>query len=161
MGQIVVQFAGNHDSIGSKAIEWFSHSKWSHVDTVMPDGRLLGARSDVIQNIPAGVQIRPSGYVHKEHDSLKRVHIPCTDAVEALYYKFVQSQIGKPYDKTAIFAFIVDRDWTAHDSWFCSELCAAAAEHAKLFSYRLAVKHNKIDPGDLLFVLSAITDVSK
>jgi uncharacterized protein YycO len=161
MGQIVMQFAGNDTSLGSKAIEWFSHSKWSHVDTVMPGGSLLGARSDVIQGIPAGVQIRPANYVHKEHDRLKRVHIPCADAVAKAYYDFVLAQVGKPYDKTAIFAFIVDRNWEAPDSWFCSELCSAAAVHAKLFTYKLAVKHNKIDPGDLLFVLSAITDVSK
>jgi hypothetical protein len=161
MGMIVMQFVGNRSSLGSLAIEWFSHSKWSHVDSVMPGGSLLGARSDRIMGIPPGVQIRPAEYVRAEKDRVKRVHIPCTDQQMNDYYAFVVSQVGKPYDKTAIIAFMVNRDWTAKDSWFCSELCGAAAVHAKLFSYRLAVKHNKIDPGDLLFVLSAITDVSK
>jgi hypothetical protein len=158
MGQIVMQFVGNHTSLGSKVIEWFSHSDYSHVDSVLPDGRLLGARSDKIMGIAPGVQIRPSIYVELEHDLITRVNIPCTDQQEKLYYEFVKSQIGKPYDKTAIFAFIVDRDWTEPDSWFCSELNSAATMHCGLFKH-LACPRNKIDPGDLIFLISSIVDI--
>jgi uncharacterized protein YycO len=160
MGQIVMQFVGNNTSIGSKLIEWFSHSPYSHVDTVMPNGTLLGARSDKIMGVPPGVQIRPASYVLAEHDLITRVVIPCTDAQQKKYYQFVTSQIGKPYDKTAIFAFVVNRDWTEDDAWFCSELNSAGTMACGLFKH-LSQPHNKIDPGDLFFLISSIVDIKK
>ena len=36
------------------------------------------------------------------------------------------SQIGKPYDWTALWSFVIRRDWQEDDSWFCSELVAWA-----------------------------------
>lgn len=41
-----------------------------------------------------------------------------------------RSQLGKPYDWTAIFALGLRRDWQEDDAWFCSELVAWAAAAA-------------------------------
>jgi hypothetical protein len=155
MGTIVMQFVGN-DSFGSRLIEWFDHGKYSHVDSVLPDGTLLGARNDVIEGIPSGVQIRPASYV--AGDRILRVTIPCTANQEEVYYDFVRTQIGKPYDETAIAAFAVGRDWRAPDSWFCSELCAAATEESGLVPPMIAPV-NKIAPDDLLLVISALVPI--
>lgn len=155
MGAIVMQFVGN-SSWGSRLIEWFDHGKYSHVDSVLPDGTLLGARNDVIDGIPSGVQIRPASYV--DGDKILRVTIPCTVNQEEAYYAFVRAQIGKPYDETAIAAFAVGRDWRAADSWFCSELCAAATEASGLVPAMIAPV-NKIAPDDLLLVVSALVSI--
>jgi hypothetical protein len=155
MSEIVMQFVGN-DSFGSRLIEWFDHGKYSHVDSVLPDGTLLGARNDVIDGIPSGVQIRPASYV--EGDKILRVTIPCTVNQEEAYYAFVRAQIGRPYDETAIAAFAVGRDWRAADSWFCSELCAAAIEASGLVPSMIAPV-NKIAPDDLLLVVSALVPI--
>ena len=40
------------------------------------------------------------------------------------------SQIGKPYDYTAILGLGLRRDWQEEDAWFCSELVAWAFQHA-------------------------------
>jgi hypothetical protein len=152
MGAITLQFVGN-DSLGSKLIEWYDHGQYSHVDTVLPDGSLLGARNDVIGSIPAGVQIRPAGYVLG--DRMKRVVLPCSDAKEQNYYDFVRAQIGKPYDQKAIAAFFTGRDWRNEDQWFCSELVAAGLEDATVFC-PLSAPVNKIAPDDLLLVISAM-----
>src|SRR5271170_1356882 len=61
------------EGISSSAIAWFGGGTFSHVDAIMPDGTLIGARSDIIyplmpdgttsvKPIPAGVQRRPAGY---------------------------------------------------------------------------------------------------
>ena len=35
--------------------------------------------------------------------------------------KWLEAQLGKPYDWTALLSFIVQRDWQEDDKWFCSE----------------------------------------
>jgi hypothetical protein len=157
MDSILVQFASDDHSIGSKLIEWFDHGQFSHVDSVLPDGTLLGARDDVINGIASGVQIRPADYVRA--DRIQRVAITVSPEIANAYYTFVRSQIGKPYDETAIAAFAVGRNWREPDSWFCSELCAAAFENSGLF-YPLAAACSKIAPDDLLLVISGMVDLT-
>lgn len=156
MGAIVMQFVGDSNSVGSTLIEWYDHSTYSHVDTVLPTGELLGARNDVIMNIPAGVQIRPASYVAGR--TILRVNIPCPDPVANSYYEFVKAQIGKPYDETAIAAFVFGRNWTEDDSWFCSELCSAALVFSG-YVHQLSSPCNKIAPGDLCLVISAFVQI--
>ena len=75
------------------------------------------------------------------------------------FYAFLKTQIGKPYDHSAILGFALDRDWRQSDSWFCSELVAAALEKAGYFSFCLAAPANKITPADLLLALSATAEL--
>lgn len=155
MGAIVAQFAGN-GSFGSRLIEWFDHGAYSHVDIVLPSGELLGARDDEIEGIPSGVQIRPASYVAGYH--VKRVEIPAPDPVVASFYELAHSQIGKPYDRTAIAAFFVGRDWREDDSWFCSELFSWLLEQSG-FLHPLSAPCNKIAPDDALLIVSAFIQV--
>lgn len=149
---IVMQFSRQND-IGSDLITWFSHGAgFSHVDTVMPDGRLLGARSDVCAGVPPGVQIRPVLYA--PFSRTLRVVLPADDETTCSYYAFVEAQIGKPYDMRAIEAFPLDRDWRTPNAWFCSELNAAALEACRWFAWPLATPADKIDPDDLVLVVS-------
>lgn len=157
MGAIVMQFVQG-SGFGADLIRWFDHGKYSHVDSVLPDGTLLGARDDVIDGIPSGVQIRPATYVAKE--AVLRVTIPCTVNQEEAYYDFVRAQLGKPYDETAIVAFAMGRDWRAADSWFCSELCAAGIEASGLIPPLIA-PFNKIAPDDLALVVSALVEIDQ
>jgi hypothetical protein len=156
MGAIIMQFVSDDKSFGSQAIEWFDHGQYSHVDSVMPDGSLLGARDDVYNGIPKGVQIRPSEYVAGK--VTKRVLVPTTDPIAAAYYAFVTSQIGKPYDETAIAAFVFGRNWNEADSWFCSELNSAGLV-ASGFVHPLSAPANKIAPDDLLLILSVFVAI--
>jgi hypothetical protein len=155
---IFLQFAQDPGSLGSLLIRWFDHGQWSHVDTVMPDGSLLGARNDVIDGIPAGVQIRPVTYLGT--NPRFKVGIPADTVQTQAYYAFVQSQIGKPYDQTAIAAFVAGRDWNDTSAWFCSELCAAGLEAAKVV-YPLAAPVNKVAPDDLLLVCSVLVNIDQ
>lgn len=119
----------------------------------MPDGTLLGARSDSVGGQPPGVWIRPPDYAKF---ALKVVmEIPCGAWQEKQYYDFLRSQISRPYDKQAIWAFALNRDWRQPDSWICSELQAKAGEHAEVWP-QLYLAANKITPVALALVVSAV-----
>jgi hypothetical protein len=158
MSCITLQFSALDDVV-SLAIRAFSHGPFSHVDAVLPNGSLLGARSDQLGSVPAGVQIRRPGYV--EFSALRHVVLPTTPDCDLAFYDFLRTQIGKPYDHSAILGFALDRDWRQPDSWFCSELIAAALEKARYFSFCLAAPANKITPADLLLALSATANVGE
>lgn len=148
---IKLQFVQGED-LGSKAIQIFERGWPSHVDAVLSDGRLLGARSDVVGGAPAGVHIRTPDYALWTKKLL--VTLPSTAEQETAWLNFLYAQIGKPYDETAILAFPLQRDWREPDSWFCSELGAAALEECGYFPKPLANLPNEITPRDLLLVVS-------
>lgn len=144
-GSITLQFVGSNDIL-SDTIKLFERGWCSHVDAVMPDGMLLGAR------FSGGVAIRPPDY--EAFPRKLQVHLPAEDAVAAAFYDALRSQLGKPYDVEAIAAFAFDRDWRATDHWFCSEIQAWALERAGYFPHPLAATDSTITPRDLLLILS-------
>lgn len=148
---IELQFSTT-SGVSSALIRVFEHGWCSHVDVVLPDGRLLGARSDSIGGAPAGVQIRSAGY--EDWSRIERVRLQTSPDMEKRFYDFLHAQIGKPYDRLAIVAFAVNRDWRERDQWFCSELVAAALEVCGWFPLPLSNVANKITPSDGLLVVS-------
>jgi uncharacterized protein YycO len=141
------------DDLTSDAVAWFSAGHFSHVDTLLDDGRLLGARSDFVGGKPPGVQIRPPNYSTFTRRTV--FTLAATPAQESAYLGFLHEQLGKPYDKSAIWGFIFNRDWREPDSWICSELQAAALEHAKL-TPPLFLAASKITPVSAALVLSVL-----
>lgn len=148
--EIVLQFVTESDPL-SAAIRYFSHSVVSHVDLVLPDGGLLGAR------MAGGVQVRGADYAPWSMVLRATLRSPCAPKV----YAAALSQLGKPYDWRAILAFAVDRDWREADSWICSELQAWALEQGGFFQRPLYLGVNKITPGDLLLVVSPFAEIAR
>lgn len=112
-------------------------SPWSHVDLVMPDGSLLGARAG------DGVQVRSKSPA----SHAQRYSVDVSHAVAYAVIKKAESQVGKPYDWTGIAGFIVRRNWQKDDAWFCSELVAwAFAEAGRPL---VNAEHHHISPRDL------------
>lgn len=134
------------DDLASEAIAWYSDGEFSHVDMVLDDGTLLGAR------INGGVLIRPQGYTVWQKQVI--IEVPCTPLQKAVALEFANAQVGKPYDRTAIFAFVAARDWREPDAWFCSELGAATGEHGGFWP-QLTSSVNRITPVGLALVCSA------
>lgn len=149
---IALQFVLGH-GLSSQAIAWFSAGRFSHVDAILPDGSLLGSRSDTIKGIKPGVRVRPPDY----EPWLARVQLalPSTPTETQRWIDFLHSQIGKPYDKSAIWGFAAGRDWREPDSWFCSEIQARALE-VSCRSPPLYSPANKITPSALALVMSAL-----
>jgi hypothetical protein len=141
------------DNIASQTIAWFSQGQFSHVDAVLPNGDLLGARSDSVGGQPPGVRIRPPGYVQFSRKAV--MTLPCSDEQQKQFYAFLNDQLGKPYDSTAIWGFVVNRDWREDDSWICSELECAAGEKCKILP-KLFVPASKVTPVCCAVAFSAV-----
>lgn len=133
----------------SGLIEYFG-DEFSHVATLVPSdpAHVLDARSDVIAGIPAGVQIRPRGYLLAERPVW--MALPCTAAELEGIEAGLRSQQGKPYDKVAILDFALgrvrDRNFRDESAWFCSELHVWALERAARLA-RMVIAPNRIPPG--------------
>jgi uncharacterized protein YycO len=149
--EISLRFATDND-ISGHVIKYFSHGDFSHVDIVHED-QLLGAR------YRGGVAIRPADY--KNFTKTKIVTLQVTEEQYDAAWKFLLAQLGKPYDRSAIEGFALNRNWGSTESWFCSELAAAMLIEAKVFPHDLWLSVNKITPSDLLFALSVITDIGR
>jgi hypothetical protein len=148
---IAFQFSAQ-DDLSSKAIQAFSRGWPSHVDAILPDGGLLGARSDTCWGIPPGVQIRPPGYATFIRTQV--IQLYSAAAQEAAWLAFLHAQLGKPYDEVAILGFAVDHDWRDPRKWFCSDLGAVSLETAGWFSSKLSVEAGGVTPRDFQLVLS-------
>lgn len=151
---ITLQFTQAND-LASRAIQLFERGWPTHVDVVLPQGGLLGARHDVVADTQPGVQIRPANYA--KWDRVERITLDIGGPEhEAAFYIFLRSQIGKPYDMAAIAAFPLRRNWRDPNSWFCSELVAAALQACGFFPTPLAIPANEITPRDLYMVVSSL-----
>lgn len=140
-------------AVTSRLIAWFGAGHFSHVDAVLPDGQLLGARSDAAGGKPPGVHARPAGY----HRFARRtvMQVPATEQQTARFYEYLQQQLGKPYDHKAIWGFILDRNWRDERAWICSELQAVAGEVSGILP-QLFTAASKITPGACALAFSAV-----
>jgi len=133
---ITLQFSTTNHPL-SRLICWSTWSPYSHVDLVMPDGRLLGAVWG------AGVSVR------RPRRDYTRVTRLVADIPFEQYYKALITQIGKPYDWRGVLGVAFHRDWQKSDSWFCSELQAWAAEQCGVRMLR-RTDVSRVTPRDLL-----------
>jgi uncharacterized protein YycO len=104
-------------TFGGYAIQLFTWSKWSHI--AIEDGDHL-----IEAHWRYGVRRVP------KEEGLKKVSRMAVIKVETkndeAVLKACRSQVGKPYDYSAILSFLIRRDWQEDDAWQCAELIAWA-----------------------------------
>lgn len=115
---------------------WASHAEFVDVDA----GTTLGSRSI------GGVKIRPCSA-----DNYSKVEQFTANRMEEAYH-WALTQVGKPYDFSAVTGIVLNRNWHNEDKWFCSELVAVAFEKAgaPILSTRPSSAFWRITPRDLL-----------
>lgn len=129
---ITLQFV-RASGISSKLIAWWG-SGWngfSHVDAVLPDGRLFGARSDAIGYRPPGVWDRPQNY-DPTWEAIEQIHIPADSTTTTLWLNSLLKEKGKKYDKPGIVRFLLGREPVNDGMWFCSALQESKIEERGL-----------------------------
>ncbi len=129
------------------------HSRYSHVDIVIPGQGLLGVSGpDKHYNDPGGVRIRP--FEPWPYSVFTEVEIQ-TGKTDAIIARGL-TQLGKPFDNEALYAFFnpygTPRDWRELASWFCSEWFIWAEEAEGLFPYELCVPMDMINPNDTILL---------
>lgn len=165
---IQLQFSTSTE-MSSAIIRRVSHSPFSHVDVVMDWGdSLLGAsnspKAPITEGNASGVALRPKDYQVFGIRRIARIAVP--PAAETKFYELVHSQLGKPFDDGALYAFLspdvsVERDWREADKWFCSELVTWALEQAGAWPYEILVSKNRVSPADLLLMVNPLVANAK
>ncbi len=138
--------------LSSRLIAWYGQGwgGYSHVDAVLADGRLLGARSDQVGGQPAGTHIRPAGYERWKRRTV--VTLECTPAEYAGWEAALRAKIGTPYGKWDIVDFILGRDNHQDGHWICSALQINALQHIRRVPYPLSIPAHRVTPDDLLLI---------
>lgn len=144
--EIKLSYSG---SLPGDFIRWFTDSRFSHVDIVIPEreissdfsfGRLIGSRP------MQGVIMHDKTYPLEEHYVLS-VNAKQYDR----FWDFIKSQMASYYDWPGVitypFAKWFGREWHNPDWWFCSELIAAGLQEAGI-KVKYKSPHS-VSPGDL------------
>jgi hypothetical protein len=142
------------DDWSSEFIAWYGqgYGGYSHVDAILPDGSLLGARSDSVGGQPPGVRIRPPNYEKWKRRAV--VTLQSTDQQAQAWRDFLKSQIGLGYDKADIIGFIIGRPMSTPGHWICSALQMDALEVVKVFP-NLPLTPQQCPPNMLMAMLLA------
>lgn len=145
--RLLFSTTGNPFSYLIRTATW---SRWSHVSLV--DG------ADVIEAVAIhGVRrISLDERIHAAKD-FAFSELPCVD--RQIVLAAAESQIGKPYDYTAVVGMGLHRDWHEMDAWFCSELVAWAFEEGKSGLFR-GESLNRITP-EHLWMLKPINSLKE
>src|SRR5207248_419249 len=108
MAELRYQFSTSA-AFTSRIIRILTCSQFSHTDLVLPGEGLLGASGpDTSIKDLGGVLIRPFNpwpYL----DPPRIATVQCREEVARKTIEFARSQIGQPFDKKAMYAFLRDR----------------------------------------------------
>jgi len=109
---VTVHFCKSED-LGGRILRLFLMSKWNHVAIQVGD--------NVYEAVSWGGVIRRP--YRKFAAAWRRVSSVDIDVAESFpLIKFLDWQVGKPYDWKAILAFPFRGSWQSREAWFCSEL---------------------------------------
>ncbi|MBI2769977.1 MAG: hypothetical protein HYX47_10165 [Burkholderiales bacterium] len=104
-------------NLGSLILRTALWSAWSHCAIVNGDQVIEASAFH-------GVRTRPLAELEAEASQREFVDVPCADP--AALIAWATAQLNKPYDWRGVFGLAFHRKWQGGDSWFCSELVAAA-----------------------------------
>jgi hypothetical protein len=148
-----LHFVATHGLSSWAIARWgVAEPEFSHVDILLPDGRLLGARDDYVGDIPPGVAIRPAKY--RAWTRAKTVRFDCSphDAYTALSWAYAER--GKKYDQCAIFGFLLGKGWHTTGHFICSALACLYLEKARVVA-KPFVQPRTISPNTLYAMAGA------
>ena len=102
-----------------------------------------------IEAVWPAVRSVPVAEVIAAHSECVIVDFPVRDPEAVI--RAARSQVGKPYDLTALFGLLMHRDWQEDDSWFCSELVAWAFAQGGAPLFRADAMH-RVTPHHLWMI---------
>lgn len=140
--KVTVHFCKS-EGLGGRILRLFLMSKWNHV--------AIQFGNVVYESVSgAGVIRRSPAEFSKAWDKVSSLEVNVADRMALL--RFLQAQVGKPYDWKAILAFPFRGSWQDRSGWFCSELVyEGLIVGGGLLSDRLPA--NRVTPRDLWVAL--------
>lgn len=141
--------------LGSRLISWWGngYGGYSHVDGILDDNRLAGARSDKVGGQPPGFQIRPPAYEKWAARTIVTINSTIQEALD--WERFLIDQVGEPYDESDILGLIIGEPLSSAGHWICSAAqCAALVQISKIPSP--PIPPQQVTPNSLLLMCAAI-----
>ena len=118
----IIMSSGPH--FGSAFLRWYTHCPYSHCEMLFEDEQgapyIIGARV-------AGVKKFSTLSVPNRSTILE---MEVTDEQYEKFHAFVHGKVGASYDWRAYLGFLFNKKTEGPNRWFCSELIAAAFNHA-------------------------------
>lgn len=114
-------------TVASALIRAFTWSAWSHVAIVVGDRVIESALGEGVREVSLATLKRTAS-------RFEFLDIPCAQADQVV--AAAHTQLGKPYDLSAILGLLSRSDWQVDDAWFCSELIAWAFAQAGVPLFR-------------------------
>ena len=120
MTDLILQFC-TEPKIGSAIIRWGTHCPYSHVDGLLPDGSLLGARTGWLTTYGEGVRVRPPNYT--TFSAIAHRSYP-VDAEKAI--AVAMTYVGDPYSWQEDAGYVIPWFWkhVVPKSYNCSAFWA-------------------------------------
>ncbi|WP_115954009.1 YiiX/YebB-like N1pC/P60 family cysteine hydrolase [Cupriavidus plantarum] len=120
MKTVRLMFSTTHWPL-SAVIRAFTWSRWSHVAVIDGD--------TVIEAVAVhGVRRAPLKEAIERASDFALVDLPARSPEAVI--EAAASQLGKPYDYSALVGLALHREWQDDGAWFCSELVAWAFDAA-------------------------------
>lgn len=127
-------------NIGGYAIQAATFSRWNHV-AIEVGGLIYDA------TLSHGVKRWPPGSMHQNYDEVQTIELSVPNELAVI--RFLDAQVGKRYDWTALVALPFRADWHRENKWFCSELAAAALQAGGVKWLYVALPDHRVTPRDL------------
>lgn len=132
-----------HSGIAAWFLRFVMWSKYSH--SAIFDGGVV-TDSTFWQG---GVKANSADAFFKKYTVCEFREIAIENERAARYW--LMQQEGKPYDWTALLSWVVRRDWSKDDAWFCSELTETLID--KFSTPRFRAEAKRITPAHQAMVL--------
>lgn len=130
-----------------RLIRFFTFSNWNHVGMVV-DGDYYESEYG------SGVTKNFDRYFHTSSE-IETIVIDSSIDDEIIMKKFLEAQLGKKYDWTAIFGLPFRKNWQTKEKWFCSEIIAQSLINGKCLELPVSNKPYRITPRDLYMILAS------
>ena len=120
----IAQYKGK--SLTSRIIRFITWSEYSHTAIILAEDTIVEAwegcnQVRIVSSLSEG---------HTAGTTVDIYDIRMGTKQEEKFREFIAEQVGKKYDYWGILGFLRRRDLERGESWFCSELFAAACQEA-------------------------------
>jgi hypothetical protein len=147
----------------SKLISWFGTGPggYSHVASVLSDGRYLDARNDVCKRLDKTVNVpdlvQPGVHIRDpKSEAWIRKRSATLTVTQAEYDEWegnLRAKIGDAYGRSDIMEFLFDRGTHEPGHYICSALAINALQHIKKVPYPLWIPAHQISPNTALSIV--------
>lgn len=133
----------------------YGYGGYSHVDAILSDGRLAGARADRVGGAEPGFRIRPPNYEPWKRSAT--LTIPATAQEHARWEAWQLAQVGDGYDQRDILGLIVGEPLNSGNGhWICSAAQLFGLQQIGKMPANLPFIAQQTTPNAVLFAGAAI-----